>query len=102
MVPFGGDADVALTQLEERVRRAEPDGAETTTGTRAPLTTDQGVQGRTVDITDAVARKALAAFVIDGFAVKAVAIEPLRATSSDRDTANRMITSIRRDEDEGR
>lgn len=100
VVPFGGDADAALTQLEERVRRAEPDAAETTTGTRAPLTTDQGVQGLTVDVTDAVARKVLAAFVIDGFAVKAVAIEPLRATTSDRDTANRMITSIRRDGEE--
>lgn len=97
VVPFQGDADAALTQLEERVRRAEPDGAEATTGTRAPLTTDQGVQGRTVDLTDAVAHKVLAAFVIDGFAVKAVAIEPLLATSSDRDIANRMITSIRRD-----
>ena len=43
-----------------------------------------------------------AAFVIDGFAVKAVAIEPLLATNSDRDTANRMITSIRRDVQVGR
>lgn len=102
VVAFSGDADAALNQLEERVQRTEPDGADPTTSPRAPLTTDQGVQGRTVDVTDATAHKVLAAFVIDGFAVKAVAIEPLLATSSDRDIANRMINSIRRDAQAGR
>ncbi|OMC40700.1 hypothetical protein A5740_24155 [Mycobacterium sp. GA-1841] len=90
---FDGDDDELLTGMESA---RMSDDADTGTGPRSTVITDQGHTGVTVELADAVSRQVLAAFVIDGIGIRVLSIAPPDATNDDRDAVSRMIRSVRR------
>ncbi|OMB97477.1 hypothetical protein A5733_09650 [Mycobacterium sp. NS-7484] len=91
---FDGDEDDLLTHMEAA---RTSDDADIGSGPRSTVITDQGRTGVTVELTDAVSRQVLGAFVIDGIGIRVLAIAPPDATNDDRDAVGRMIRSVRRE-----
>ncbi|MBO0676653.1 hypothetical protein JRC04_04140 [Mycolicibacterium sp. S2-37] len=93
---FAGDAKALLEQLA-----ATPEvlnaGQLQIIGERTSVTTDAGNAGVMVPVATPDGEGVLAAFVLDGQGVTALAIQPPTVTPAETDAISQMVTSIRHD-----
>ncbi|MCK0175403.1 MULTISPECIES: hypothetical protein [Mycobacteriaceae] len=96
---FPGDANALLDQV---ATTPEVLGAGDLQfiGDRTSVTTDAGEPGVVVPIATADAAGVLAAFVLDGQGVTALAIQPPTVTPAETDAISQMVASIRHDSED--